>query len=369
MNGPQPERFSSLLDGALLPVWRAFTSPSPRERARVRGNRLRVKRTQLPWPGTATLFLMLVLTGVGGSDAAEYELIRDPRFQRGFTLLDVQPGKRLPGGLLEGPVAQVSPVWDLAQWSSKHPLQPGPPDRLPGGILHYANAGKSVGVGKPGSSEADLSLAVNGSAEYGSRARTNGEPWVHLLLQQQIENPPSLDGIESARLHVEARLRSSKKIVTPGYTPDLHAAQFQIFFSVQNLHRGSAGYGQYFWFGIPLYDDRNRFPKAHKTRDTGGTGMFIFTPAGSDYTAQSAHDHAWITVDRELLPLMREGLAAAWSQGFLADSKVLADYRIAGMNLGWEVPGIFDVEMQLRNLSLKVRPTPAPSGKAGGVEP
>lgn len=81
--------------------------------------------------------------------------------------------------------------------------------------------------------------------------------------------------------------------------------------------------------------------------------MFIFTPSGETYTSQSAHDGAWITIDRDLLPLLREALETAWQRGFLTESKNLADYRISGMNIGWEVPGIFDVEMQLRKLSLK----------------
>jgi hypothetical protein len=28
---------------------------------------------------------------------------------------------------------------------------------------------------------------------------------------------------------------------------------------------------------------------------------------------------------------------------------------VTGMNLGWEVPGLFDVEMQVRDLSLEMR--------------
>ena len=89
--------------------------------------------------------------------------------------------------------------------------------------------------------------------------------------------------------------------------------------------------------------------------------MFIFTPAGSIFTSASAHDGGWLTVDKDILPLMREALETAWARGFLTESRALADYRITGLNLGWEVPGIFDVEMQVRDLSLKVRLDP--SGK------
>ena len=55
-----------------------------------------------------------------------------------------------------------------------------------------------------------------------------------------------------------------------------------------------------------------------------------------------------------LLPLLAQGLRTAWQRGYLKDSQSLADYRIAGINLGWEVPGIFDVAMRVRNLSLQV---------------
>ena len=58
--------------------------------------------------------------------------------------------------------------------------------------------------------------------------------------------------------------------------------------------------------------------------------------------------------DTDLVPLLRESLESAWSKGFLTESRVLADYRITSINLGWEVPGCFDVAMQVRGLSLRV---------------
>jgi len=286
--------------------------------------------------------------------AAERELIRDPKVEGGVWLLAPQPGKRVVYGQLPGRVRDAAAVWDLAQWSGKLPLSNPPNPSVSGGALVYSNATKRVAFGPSGTAEADFILGVWGSAEYGTRARQGGEPWVHLLLQQDLVNPPALADLKSARLRVEARLNQSRKIETPDYTPALHAAQFQIFFSVQNLNLKSPGYGKYLWFGVPIYDDRQRFVPAYQAQDTGGTQMYIFTPAAKTFAAQSAHDGEWVEIDRDLLPLMREGLAAAWAAGFLTDSKSLADYRLAGMNLGWEVPGLFDVEMQVRNLSLRV---------------
>ena len=279
----------------------------------------------------------------------ERELIRDSNVQDGLFLLSAKPGKRVVYGILPGFNGHTNAVWDLAQWSSKYPLNVAP-QVSDNQRIKYANVSKAIILGQPGSD--GVSMAVYGSIEYAGHARKKDEPWVHLLLQQDIKQASSLNELSAANFHIEARLKSALKVETPDYSPGLHAAQFQVFFSIQNLNRKSAGFGEYLWFGIPIYDDRHRFPKAHKTQDTGGTKMFIFTPSGETYTPQSTHDKQWITIDKDLLPLIKEGLKTAWDAGFLKDSTSLADYFIAGMNIGWEVPGIFDVEMQFRRLSL-----------------
>lgn len=288
------------------------------------------------------------------ANAAERELIRDPHFQNGFLLLEPKPGKRVVYGETTDASASAKPVWDLCQWSSRFPLEAGRAKHSPDGSLFFINAAKRVCLGTPGSAGADLSLGVNASVEYAGRARKSpGEPWVHLLVQQELEQPPSLADLASCRFQVEARLAHAKLFRTDDYTPARHAAQFLIFLTVANRNPQSPGHGQYFWFGIPLYDDRARMVPAYQAKDFGDTKMFIYTLASDVFTKQSTHDGQWVTFAKELLPLMREGLAAGWQHGFMAGSRDMADYRVTGIVIGWEVPGIFDVELQLRNLSLR----------------
>lgn len=282
------------------------------------------------------------------------ELVSDPHFQRGFILLSPTPGQKIVAGQLEPRSGLAEPVWELAQWSSKFPIDPATAIRETNRLVRWQNSAKSLLLATPGQPESDLTLAVNGTVEYGGRARQQGEPWVHLLVEQAFTNPPALAQLSSARLRLEARLLRSHRPETPEQTPALHAAQFQAFFTIQNLRPDSAGRGKFLWFGVPIYDSRHRIPIAHKSQDTAGSDMFIFTPGGETYTPESAHDGKWITIDKDLLPLMREALATAWQRGFLTESKNPGDYHITGVNLGWEVPGIYDVEMQVRNLSLKV---------------
>lgn len=281
-------------------------------------------------------------------------LIRDPHFRAGFRLIEPQPGRRVEYGRLAS-ATSGEPVWDLDQWSSRVPLAAEPPATPATGVRRWANRAKSVAVGEPGTAAADLALAVNASVEYAGRARRAGEPWVHLLVEQSFADPPSLAEMSAARLRLQARLLRSELHRTDDYSPDRHAAQFQMFLMLQNRNRQSPGFGRLVWFGIPLYDDRSRFPKAFKEQDTGGTAMFIFTPGGEVFTNRSAHDREWIAVDKDLRPLLLEALTTAWQRGFLGESRDLADYRVTGMNLGWEVPGLFDVAMQVRNLSLEIQ--------------
>lgn len=284
---------------------------------------------------------------------ASQELIVDNHFRRGFILFETKPGQHIRSGELRGLDSKEKPVWNLLEWSSRFPLEKTQPTRTP---LTFSNSAKTITLRSLGKTKSELSFAANTGVEYGPIARKAGDPWVHLLVEQHFNPPTPLKNLKTATFHIEAKLTHARNRHQGDYTPDVHAAQFQVFFTVQNRNKQSPGYGDLLWFGIPLYDNRDRLPKAFKAQDFGGTAKFIFTPEGQTFTSSSAHDGKWVVIDKNLLPLMREGLELAWSKGFLADSKDIADYYIGGMNMGWELPGTFEVEMKVRNLSLRVSP-------------
>lgn len=298
--------------------------------------------------------LLWAMPSLAATNFTERELIRDPHFRNGFLLLDPKPGKRVVYGEATDDAAPAKPAWDLCQWSSRFPLEAVRAQRLSGDRLCFTNEAKRICLGDTGIGGSDLSLGVNGSVEYAGRTRkTSEEPWVHLLAQQEFEQAPSLADLTSCGFRVEARLIQSKLFRTADYSPVRHAAQFLIFLTVANRNPKSPGYGQYFWFGIPIYDDRERMVPAYQAPDFGDTKMFIYTVSSEEFTKQSTHDGQWVTFSKDLLPLLREGLAAGWRRGFVAGSRELADYRVTGIVVGWEVPGILDVELELRNLSLR----------------
>lgn len=314
---------------------------------------------EVPADGTTNLTpgstLTLAFPAVGGaalaSVTAERELVRDPHFQGGFYLLEPKPGKRVVYGELAGH-NPGRPIWDLAQWSSRFPLRPSDCFASAQGLV-WSNNAKSIKVGRLGGPDADLSLGVNAGTEYPQVRKSSNEAWVHLLVQQNIEDPTALAPLAACNFHLEARLKRSRLVSTNDYAPSLHAAQFLVYLTLANRNPQATGYQECFWFGIPVYDNRERVVSAYEAQDFGETKLFIFTPASDTFARQSTHDGEWVTFEKDLLPLMRQGLEHARAKGFLKGSIDLADYRPLGIFIGWEVPGRFEVELQIRNLSLR----------------
>ena len=290
-------------------------------------------------------------------------LLTDTRFERGFTVWSPKPGSHVKEGTIRPNEDAPLPIWGLAQWHSRFSLSDADPKRLANGALRYSDTAKSVSF-FPKGGEADTAFGLNGILEYENKAPKPGDPWPHLLAERKLAAQPVLTELEALPFFVQYRLVKEQVSRPEGFTPRRHTAQFVFYITVQNRNRKSAGFGDYYWFGVPMYDTRQRIPKAHKAKDVGSdrkpaTGKFIFNPGGDKYTSQSAHDRDWVTIDRDLLPLVREGLEAAWERGYLTDSHDLADYRLGGMNTGWEVTGPIDVEMQIRGLRLEavMKPT------------
>jgi hypothetical protein len=300
----------------------------------------------------AGLLLMIGSMCVSATETS-LELIGDNHFQRGFVLWKTEPGKHVQYGELRGPDERAEAVWGVSQWSSRFPLVADAGVKMENGAITWSNAAKAVTVGVAGSERADIGLAVNTGVEYSPKSRNAGEPWVHLLVEQEFAQPAQLAEMSAAKLHVEARLVRSKRLPMSNYTPNVHAAQFQIYFTVQNRKPGSSGYGDLLWFGVPIYDDRYPFANDFAEQDFGGTAKFIVMPAWKKFLDISAQDGKWVTVDKDLLPMIHEALVTAWKRGFLKGSKEFSDYYIGGVYMGWELPGSFEVEMQVRNLSLK----------------
>jgi hypothetical protein len=283
---------------------------------------------------------------------AETELLRDPSFQNGFILLKPEPGQIVKAGVVRGNQGDAA-FWQLAQWSSAHAFDAATPvEPQPDNSIRLANTARTLVFGGP---DGTLALAVNTGEEYDGKGRAKGRPWVHMLVQQKIEARPCLGDLKTLRLQFEARRIRCKALSRPQQDPNSQAAQFLLFLTIQNQEKDSPGFGDFLWFGVPIFDNRYRTSNTYAAKDFAGSGKFIFTPGSPNYTSGSLHNPGWVMFRAELLPLIREGLATAQRQGFLKNSSE-KHFRVAGINMGWEVPGVFDVEVHVRKLHLTAEP-------------
>ncbi|UJR18216.1 hypothetical protein I4U23_005117 [Adineta vaga] len=288
------------------------------------------------------------------------ELLSDVNYTQGFSVIpacfiDPDACARGPQFRLYNPFSTTtnkSALWQMAQWDSHSNISTT-------GI--FVNDGKSKGM--QWSSEDKrfilfqdnrLQISVNGYHEYQGKYRTQNEPWVALLLQQSIGKSSgsiSLNQVTELRWNLDIQLLYMNQHIQPGYNPNIHAGQFLLYMTIQNLSPGDPDYGKYFWLGICLYDDRFPMSPLYINGDKG-TGSLIYQPAFSNFANISVHSQSVVHINGDMMPFVRLGLEAAVQRGFL-NSTDLSKYYVGGMNIGWEVTGLNNGTIEIGNFSLK----------------
>ncbi|OGV62925.1 MAG: hypothetical protein A2283_01745 [Lentisphaerae bacterium RIFOXYA12_FULL_48_11] len=318
-----------------------------------------------------------IIVAMGFSMAASVtsglELIGDPHGERGVAVLNLNEPEKTAAVLRLRESTDV-PVWTLAEWDSKETIAGVESEVLSSGAKRWKNRMKEFIMGAD-TTDADFVLMVDSIQEYGDTYRKGGQtPWPHLLLGQKICSPgghcesgaPSLADIDSILFSINVRMRHALNVhaAERGYSPKIHAAHVMMYLTVQNLNRKRAkGYGDYYWFGITFYDDRHEVPSVYAMPDSGGdpskgekkgTGKFIYNVGLAPFSDTGLVPGCdWRPLSGDIYPIIIEGLNAAWKKNFLTDSKSLSDYKIGGVNIGWEVPGLSQVSFQFRNLSVR----------------
>lgn len=308
----------------------------------------------MTYRGVIALLGALVLS----ARSATVEMIADATFAQGYGALDRDGTERIvtwaPGG--------TSPVWQVRQHHSRSCAADTNRHVRSGDAFVFQDDFAGLAFHR----DADVGMALNGPREYDGRFRAQGDPWPHLFLEQRVSNPkghlgdtsPSLADLRRLDFAVAVRLLHDRANKGDGYNARIHAAQFLFFLTIQNLNRASAGFGDYYWFGVTLYDDREPVTQLHAKLDAGsplkkGTDKFIYNPGLKPFTDKVVGAGEWVDVRGDLLPHVRAGLREAWGRGHLSASTNEADYRIGGVMMGWEVTGLNDVAMAVRGLSLR----------------
>lgn len=287
------------------------------------------------------------------SKSTSVPIIKDAGFKDGLRLLGTR-ADRLKEDEFIYPFGETEaqPIWKLAEWGSITELSPE--DKLiEGDTVFYKNRTKEIGFLKLNEDVA-ISMELLGSKEYDS-PRKNGENWPHILLEQEFKDFYFLTNLDSLEFNINAQLVHDINYMNDDeFDPTLHTAQMTFYLTIQNRNEQADEYGDYFWFGIPIYDFRHVDIDRYMAKDIGqtiATNKFIFSLSSKEMFNGSLHNQNLIKINSDLLPKIKEGFESAKRRGYLRESN-WEDMTISSFNIGWEHPGTFNSKIILSQLSL-----------------
>lgn len=284
------------------------------------------------------------------------ELIADAAFERGVALSPLWPSIVQQGGgfsrtctdTLQFVESDLTPIWQLCQWSSRYDLAATEPTDL-GGEVAFANEGKRVALSEDGV----LTLGLTTSHEYDHPRRAD-EPWIHLLVQQNFASAPRVGAVQALHFAMDVRIDHCHNRMGEAFDEALHTAQAPFYLMVRNVNPQSEEYGLGLWVGIPTYDYRYKQLSDKETVHWDvGTATYIYTiPPHSIWGDTDFSDGEWHSARKDIRPMLIRAIEAMREKGSFTASS-FDELAITGMNFGWEIPGTFDAALQMRGLSLR----------------
>jgi hypothetical protein len=302
------------------------------------------------------------------------ELLGDLNFSKGFsvTLFHANSSNGNLSGYLtyDGNKAEGNNTWRMAQWGcTKDMVADGTFERN-GSVLTYSDGGKLLQVDS--SKTGAITLGIKGSEEYTKdadgniRERTDStENWPHILIEQGVD--ADTGNCEHLYMEVNYKVTKCESLVDRELypiNPDLNAAQFQWFITLTDMNPESESYGNSMWFGFSMFDTRamGGTPNGFASYDGGkedSTGLFIYMLSlqsvagqqpGSVNAPTSVVDKD-VSVKVDILPYINQALKIARQNGAMKGASA-DQLKIGSTNIGWELPGNFDVEVDISYLNM-----------------
>ena len=298
------------------------------------------------------LFLVFCICGLFGSsiladDTAEKsrEVLTDVKFEKGFVLTGATHGA--PQRVETFGQMDVTPVWRMPQWNSKGLLDCV---QIDDATVQLRDDYKSVTLDRKTGA---INLTVHASKEYATPRTSPSQPWVHLLLEQSPFKQP-IKVSDAAAIWVEVEFELTENTACGPQNPGLHAAQLSWFLYLKNTNPQSKGFHDFLWFGLSMFDSRHDFVPDYAAQDFAmPNGSFIYTLGSKRYLDKPVEIGKRQTIRRDILNDLREAIETAHKRGFITNTTI-DDVVLDGTNIGWEVPGVYDVGVTLHKLSVTV---------------
>jgi len=198
----------------------------------------------------------------------------------------------------------------------------------------------------------EITFELNASKEY-LAPRESKDAWPHLLLQQGLSENLTLNQVDTMNLSMGIELNKLDLMMTEEeYNNDLHTAQFLMYIVVRT--NAALDANEYMWFGIPFLDARYTLMDENGLIDAGtagNTGKFIYQMPQGDFMPNGMILGEEVQIDIDLMPYFARALSLAQQYDVLSNTSI-DDLYVTNMNIGYEIPGTYDVSITMTNFSL-----------------
>ena len=282
------------------------------------------------------------------------EAIADNTFQDGFGVMGLNSATDGTSVKTQIKFGRRDPVWRIGQWGSRYNLNEPLQNSVTTQAMILADRSKTVTLDR---AENELTLALDATKEYDTSEESR-VMWAHLLIEQSFDDFPQyrLSEFDSLVATLDFSVTKAEKgAIETGDAADTLPAQFLQYFYVVNRNESSPGYSSFLWFGLSYLDTRYDSAPLSYLQDTAGgnLGNYIYSLGAESTLGPGAFEVGReYSVEIDILPYISAALQTAAENGFMLNTQ-LSDCVITGMNLGWEVPGAWDVSATIGNLSLK----------------
>lgn len=285
----------------------------------------------------------------------EIQLFDDPHFETGLVLKSTSTsdahvvrdlnyeGKAEP---------RDRTIWQMAQWWSPFDFQDAPYS-FEDGFHVYQDESRTLRVN---TETGELDMQLNSWLEYqerfgGSRVDVS-QTWSHFLIEQNFSQSVLLSELSSLNLSFGFEISDVTMYDEEHYNPSVHAAQFIMYFTIRNTE-----FDNFFWFGVPLFDNRGNEGKPSYNIDSGfegATNALIYRMGQNDFLPNGVEVGNKYTVNVDLIPFIQDAMIIGTT---VTNNPPLAGWDwnncyIDYMNAGWELPGSFNIESSFTDLSL-----------------
>ena len=283
------------------------------------------------------------------------EVFSDPKFETGFHLMSTSTTGAHEVKYLDydGKAKHSdSVIWTMAQWWTPFDFQYAPYS-YEDGFHVYKNESRTL---KVNTETGELDMQLNSWLEYqerfgGSRTAVS-QTWSHFLISQDFREHFMLAPLESLILNFDFEIQEVTMFDEEHYNPSLHAAQFIMYFTIRNTK-----FNNFFWFGVPLFDNRGNDSKPSYNIDQGfegATNSLIYRMGQSDFLPNGVKVGNKYNIHVDLIPFLQDALICGLTE---TSNPPLTgwdwnDCYIDYMNVGWELPGSFNIQSTISNLSL-----------------